>query len=65
MGNNLLIVGAGIYALVAKEIAESMGGFDKIDFIDDYEEESKLFSSKKEFEQSDTEKNCTVSSISA
>lgn len=35
MGNNLLVVGAGIYALVAKEIAESMGCFDNIDFIDD------------------------------
>lgn len=35
MGNNLLIVGAGIYALVAMEIAESIGCFDKIDFIDD------------------------------
>lgn len=35
MGNSLLIVGAGIYALVAMEIAESMGCFDKIDFIDD------------------------------
>lgn len=36
MGNNLLIVGAGIYALVVMEIAESLGSFDKIDFIDDH-----------------------------
>lgn len=36
MENNLLIVGAGIYALVAMEIAESLGSFGKIDFIDDY-----------------------------
>lgn len=35
MGNNLLIVGAGIYAIVAAEIAESLGCFDKIGFIDD------------------------------
>ena len=35
MNKNLLIVGAGVYGLVAKEIAESMGCFDKIDFIDD------------------------------
>lgn len=35
MGNNLLIVGAGIYAIVAMEIAESLGSFDKIDFVDD------------------------------
>ena len=31
----LLIVGAGIYGLVAKEIAESMGCFSKIGFVDD------------------------------
>ena len=35
MNNNLLIVGAGIYGVLAKEIAESMRCFDKIDFIDD------------------------------
>ena len=35
MNYNLLIAGAGIYGLVAKEIAESMGCFDKIDFVDD------------------------------
>ena len=35
MKNNLLIIGAGIYALVANEIANDMGSFDKIDFIDD------------------------------
>jgi len=32
---NLLIVGAGAYGIVAKEIAESMGCFGKIDFLDD------------------------------
>lgn len=36
MGNNLLIVGAGMYALVAMEIAAIMGTFDKIDFMDDH-----------------------------
>lgn len=36
MENNLLIVGAGIYAIVVMEIAESLGSFDKIDFIDDH-----------------------------
>lgn len=35
MKSNLLIVGAGLYGLVAKEIAESMGRFGKIGFIDD------------------------------
>ena len=33
--NNLLILGAGQYGMVAKEIAESMGCFGKIDFLDD------------------------------
>jgi len=32
---NLLIVGAGIYGIVAKEIAQSMNVFFKISFIDD------------------------------
>lgn len=35
MNGNLLIVGAGSYALVAAEIAESMGCFGKIGFVDD------------------------------
>ena len=35
MNQNLLIVGAGIYGVVAKEIAESMKCFDKIAFVDD------------------------------
>ena len=35
LGRNLLIVGAGIYGLVASEIALDMGCFDKIDFVDD------------------------------
>ena len=35
MNRNLLIIGAGIYGLVAKEIAESMGCFDRIGFLDD------------------------------
>ncbi len=35
MNNNLLIVGAGIYGVVAEEIAESMGCFGKIGFVDD------------------------------
>ncbi len=32
---NLLIVGAGQYGMVAKEIAESMRCFDRTDFVDD------------------------------
>lgn len=32
---NLLILGAGQYGMVAKEIAESMRVFEKIDFLDD------------------------------
>lgn len=35
MNKGLLIVGAGVYGLVAKEIAESMACFDKITFVDD------------------------------
>ena len=35
MNNNLLIVGAGVYAVVASEIARDMGCFEKIDFVDD------------------------------
>ena len=33
--NNLLIVGAGQYGIVTKEIAESMNFFDNISFLDD------------------------------
>lgn len=35
MNNNLLIIGAGIYGVVAMEIAESMKCFEKIVFVDD------------------------------
>lgn len=35
MNNNLLILGAGQYGAVVREIAESMGCFDRIDFLDD------------------------------
>lgn len=35
MDKNLLIVGAGIYGIVAYEIAREMAFFDKIDFVDD------------------------------
>lgn len=35
MSKHLLIVGAGAYGLVAKEIAESMRAFDRIAFLDD------------------------------
>jgi UDP-3-O-[3-hydroxymyristoyl] glucosamine N-acyltransferase len=35
MNKNLLIVGAGIYGVVAKEIAESMKCFEQISFVDD------------------------------
>jgi len=35
MNKNLLIIGTGQYGIVAKEIAESMDCFDKIDFLDD------------------------------
>ncbi len=31
----LLILGAGQYGMVAKEVAEAMGGFDKVLFLDD------------------------------
>ena len=35
MNKNLLILGAGQYGQVAKEIAVAMGCFEKIDFLDD------------------------------
>lgn len=34
----LLILGAGQYGFVAREIAEAMGCFDKIEFLDDHSE---------------------------
>lgn len=34
----LLILGAGQYGLVAKEVAEAMSCFDKIEFLDDHSE---------------------------
>ena len=40
MNRNLLIVGAGIYGMVAKEIGESMGCFERIDFVDDSAKET-------------------------
>ncbi len=40
MNKKLLIVGAGIYAVVASEIAADMGLFDKIDFVDDMKKET-------------------------
>lgn len=40
MKRNLLIVGAGIYGLVAYEIAADIGCFEGIDFIDDTKETS-------------------------
>ena len=40
MNKNLLIVGAGIYAVVASEIAVDMGFFDGIDFVDDEKKET-------------------------
>lgn len=38
MNKNLLIIGAGQCGNVAKEIAEAMGCFEKIDFLDDTNE---------------------------
>ena len=35
MNDNLLIIGAGMYGIVASEIAADMGCFKKIDFVDD------------------------------
>lgn len=35
MNKNLLILGAGQYGTVVKEIAQEMGCFEKIDFLDD------------------------------
>ncbi len=39
MNGNLLIAGAGVYGLLAKEIAESMNCFEKIAFVDDGKKE--------------------------
>lgn len=38
LNSNLLILGAGQYGQVVKEVAESMGCFKKIDFLDDNSE---------------------------
>lgn len=38
MNKSLLILGAGQYGQVAKEVAEAMGCFEKIDFLDDGKE---------------------------
>lgn len=38
MNKNLLILGAGGHGRVVKEVAEAMGIFDKIDFLDDHSE---------------------------
>lgn len=35
MNKNLLIIGGGQYGAIAKETAEAMGCFEKIDFLDD------------------------------
>lgn len=40
MNHNLLILGAGIYGLVAQEVAGSMGCFEKIAFVDDCAKET-------------------------
>lgn len=40
MNKNLLIIGADQYGYVAKEVAESMGCFEKISFLDDKNEEA-------------------------
>lgn len=40
MNKNLLILGAGQYGLIANEIAESMGCFEKIAFLDDSREQA-------------------------
>jgi UDP-3-O-[3-hydroxymyristoyl] glucosamine N-acyltransferase len=40
MNNNLLIIGAGVYGVVAMEIAESMNCFEKIAFVDDERKET-------------------------
>lgn len=37
--NNLLIIGAGHYGMIVKEIAETLG-YDKIDFLDDNSEKA-------------------------
>lgn len=40
MNKNLLIIGAGIYGVVASEIAADMGCFEKISFVDDEKKET-------------------------
>lgn len=40
MNENLLIVGAGIYSMVARDIAIEMNCFEKIDFVDDEKEQT-------------------------
>ena len=54
MNKNLLILGAGCCGLAARETAEAMGCFEKIDFLDDNIEEmpdgSKILGKVCEFE---------------
>ena len=40
MNNNLLIVGASAYSLLAADIAKEMQCFEKIDFIDDEKQQT-------------------------
>lgn len=40
MNRNLLIVGAGIYSVITLEIAQSLGCYNKIAFIDDFADQT-------------------------
>ena len=51
MNNNLLIIGAGQYGLVAREIAQAMGRFDKIAFLDDSGASPEIIGSTRDIEK--------------
>ncbi len=67
MSNNLLIIGAGTYGVVAKELAESMGCFEKIAFADDQRTEapdgSKVIGTLSEIEKLINEYNNIIVAI--
>ena len=64
MNKNLLILGAGIFGTVMKELAEEMGVFEKIDFLDDTygsgELEGNLYQSEIRISVWSGQRNCTM-----
>lgn len=55
MNKNLLILGAGQYGQVAREVAESMGCFEKIAFLDDNDDKDGALGKLSDYEKFVTE----------